>query len=41
MTGDPGNDGDEWRLIDITPVEMLAAGQVVKFVAKNSVAIRG
>ena len=40
MTRDPGDQPDEGRLIDITPVEMLTAGQVIKFVSKNPVAIR-
>ena len=26
MTRDPGNEPDEWRLIDISPIEVFAAG---------------
>jgi hypothetical protein len=28
-------------LIDISPVEMLSASEIIKFIAKNSVAGRG
>ena len=28
------------RLIDISPVEMLAAGQIIKLIPKNAVAVR-
>ena len=37
MSRGPGNDSDERRLIDIAPVEVLTAGEVIKFVSKNSV----
>ena len=41
MSRGPGNDSDERRLIDIAPVEVLTAGQVIKFVSKNSVTAGG
>ena len=40
MPRDPGDERDQWRLIDISPIEVLAAGQVIKFVAENSVTVR-
>lgn len=41
MSRNPGDERDQRRLIDISPVEMLRAGEVIKFVAKNSVAAAG
>jgi len=40
MSRHPGNERDQRWLIDISPIEMLAAGQVIKFVTKNSVTVR-
>ena len=38
MSGGPGDERDQRRLIDISAIEVLAAGEVIKFVAKNSIA---
>src|SRR2546423_1018787 len=40
MPRDPGDERDQRRLVDVTGVEMLGTGEVIKFVAKNSVPIR-
>jgi hypothetical protein len=40
MAGNPTHQRDHRRLIDISPIEMLTAGQIVKFITKNSVTIR-
>ena len=40
MPRDPRDERDQRRLIDISPIEVLAAGQVIKFVAENSVTVR-
>jgi len=40
MPSDPGDEGDQRRLIDVAGIQMLGAGEVIKFVAKNSVAVR-
>src|SRR5438477_306150 len=37
----PGDEGDERRLIDVAGAEMLGAREVVQLVAKNSVTARG
>ena len=37
MSCNPRHQGDEQRLIDITPIEMFPAGEVIQFVSKNSV----
>ena len=40
MPSDPGDEGDQRRLIDVARVQMLGTGEVIKFVAKNSVPVR-
>src|SRR5205085_9295929 len=37
VSNEPGEKADERRLIDVTPIEMLTAGEVVKLVAKVAV----
>ena len=37
VAGDPGVDGDERRLIDVAPVEVLPAGEEVELVAEETV----
>ena len=37
MTGEPGEQGDEGWLIDVAPIEVLGAGEVIKLIAKDSV----
>ena len=37
----PGDEGDERRLIDVAGAEMLGAGEIIQFVAKDSVTARG
>ena len=40
MARDPGDEPDQRRLIDVTRAKMFGTGQVIKFVTKDSVAIR-
>src|SRR5205807_4252952 len=37
----PGDEGDERRLIDVAGAEMLGAGEIIQLVAKDSVTARG
>ena len=39
MAGEPGDEGDQWRLVNVAPGEMFAAGEVIQFVAEISVMI--
>ena len=41
MALDPRHERDERRMIDISPIEMLAASEIIKFISKNSVPVRG
>ena len=41
MSRNPGNERDHRWLIDISPIEMLATSEVIKFVPKNSVTAAG
>ena len=41
VTGDPGNERNQRRMINISPLQMLAAGEVIHLVPKNSVTVRG
>ena len=37
MARDPGDEGDERRLIDVSETEVLRAGEIIEFIAENSV----
>ena len=41
MPRDPGDEGDQRRLIDVAEVEVLGAGEIIQLVAKDSVAAGG
>ncbi len=41
MPRDPRHQRDHRRLIDVSPVEMFAAGEIIKLVSKNSVTAGG
>ena len=41
MALDPRHERDERWMIDISPIEMLAASEIIKFIPKNSVATSG
>ena len=41
MAPDPRHERDERWMIDIPPIEMLAASEIIKFIPKNSVATCG
>jgi hypothetical protein len=40
MSRDPGHEGNQRRLIDVTGPQVFGTSEVIEFVAKNSVAIR-
>jgi hypothetical protein len=41
MGSDPHQTGDEWRMIDVAPLQVFAARVVVKLVDKVSIACCG
>ncbi len=37
MTSEPGNQGDGGRLVHIAQIKVFSAGEVIKFIAKDSI----
>ena len=37
MASDPGDDCDQWRLIDVPESQVLGTGEIIKFIPKDSV----
>ncbi len=37
MTSEPGNQGDGGRLVHVAPIKVLGAGEVIKFITKDSI----